>query len=127
MGGMRRAALVVGVVVLVGLGVAACMRGGVAPEQVQAWVGRPAADLVKTWGAPTREVADAGQRVLIFEEIERNNNLNFERTVTSRQAGSAAAAAAANAAALGPTVYARSYLFWVDGAGAIVRAQIRQP
>ena len=48
-------------------------------------------------------------------------------TLTARQAGSAAAADAANAAARGPTVHARSYLFWVDAAGAIVRAQIRQP
>ena len=90
-------------------------------------MGRPAADLVKTWGAPTREVDDAGQRVLIYEELERNENLAFEKTVTARQAGSAAAAAQANAATVGPTVHARSYLFWVDGAGAIVRAQIRQP
>jgi hypothetical protein len=90
-------------------------------------VGRPAADLVKSWGVPTREVDDGGQRVLIYEEVERGQQLNFERTVSARQAGSAAAAAAANAAAQGPTVYARSYLFWIDGAGAIVRAQIRQP
>ena len=124
---MRGAALAVGLLAVAGLGLAACTRGGVPPEQVQAWVGRPAADLVKSWGAPTREVDDAGQRVLIYEEMERNSNTNFEKTVTARQAGSAAAAEAARQAALGPTVYARSYLFWVDGAGAIVRAQIRQP
>ena len=121
---MRRATLLLG---LIGLGLAACTRGGLPPEQVQAWVGRPAADLVKTWGAPTREVVDADQRVLVYEEMERNRDQNFERTVTASQAGSAAAAEAANAAARGPTVYARSYLFWVDAAGAIVRAQIRQP
>jgi hypothetical protein len=121
---MRRAALVVG---FLALGLTACTRGGLAPEQVQAWVGRPAGDLVHAWGAPTREVDDAGQRVLIYEEMERNQNLAFEKTVTARQVGSAAAAEAANAAARGPTVYARSYLFWVDAAGAIVRAQIRQP
>lgn len=121
---MRPATLVLG---LIALGLGACTRGGLPPEQVQAWVGRPAADLVKAWGAPTREVADAGQRVLIYEEMERNRDQNFERTVTARQAGSAAAAEQANAAIRGPTVYARSYLFWVDGAGAIVRAQIRQP
>ena len=103
------------------------MRGGLSTDQVQAWVGRPSADLVKTWGAPTREVDDAGQRVLIYEEMEGNPHNNFEKTVTARQAGSAAAAAQANAAAASVKVYARSYLFWLDGAGAIVRAQIRQP
>jgi hypothetical protein len=112
---------------VVALGLAACSRGGLPPEQVQAWVGRPATDLVRAWGAPTREVDDAGQRVMIYEEVERNKALNFETTVTSRQAGSPAAAEQANQAARGPTVYARSYLFWVDPAGAIVRAQIRQP
>jgi hypothetical protein len=76
---------------------------------------------------PTREVDDAGQRVLIYEEIERDSNLPFEKQVTTREAGSVQAAAALNAAALGPAVYARSYLFWVDATGAIVRAQIRQP
>ncbi len=127
MEGMRRVALVVGFLVLGSLALAACSRGGLPPEQVQAWVGRPAADLVKTWGAPTREVDDAGQRVLIYEEMEKNETLAFEKTVTARQAGSAAAAAQANAAAMGPRVHARSYLFWVDGAGAIVRALIRHP
>jgi hypothetical protein len=94
---------------------------------VQAWVGRPAGDLVKAWGVPTREVDDAGQRVLIYEEMARNEALNFDQRVTARQAGSAQAAEAANAAAQGPAVHARSYLFWVDAAGAIVRAQIRTP
>jgi hypothetical protein len=78
MGGMLRTGLIIGLIVLGGLGFVACTRGGLPPEQVQAWVGRPAADLVKAWGAPTREVDDAGQRVLIYEEIERNTNLNFE-------------------------------------------------
>jgi hypothetical protein len=121
---MRHAALIAG---FAALGLAACTRGGLPPEQVQAWVGRPAGDLVRAWGAPTREVDVAGERVLIYEEMERNQTLAFEKTVTARQAGSAAAAEAANAAARGPTIYARSYLFWVDAAGAIVRAQIRQP
>jgi hypothetical protein len=109
------------------LGLVACSRGGLPPEQVQAWVGRPAVDLVRAWGAPTREVDDAGQRVMIYEEMEKNQKPAFEKTVTTRQAGTAAAAEAANQAARGPTVYARSYLFWVNPAGAIVRAQIRQP
>ena len=58
-------------------GLAACSRGGLPPEQVQAWVGRPAADLKKAWGEPTREVDDAGQRVLIYEEMERNRKPRF--------------------------------------------------
>jgi hypothetical protein len=124
---MRRARVAVGIVLLASLGLSGCMRGGLSNAQVQAWVGRPSADLEKTWGPPTREVDDAGQRVLIYEEVERNSNTNFEKTVTARQAGSAAAAAAANAAITDVKVYARSYLFWVDSAGAIVRAQIRQP
>jgi hypothetical protein len=124
MKGMRRTAVVAAVAAL---GLAACSRGGLPPEQVQAWVGRPAGDLVRAWGEPTREVDDAGQRVMIYEELERNQAQSFEKTVTARQAGSAAAAEAANAAIRGPRVYARSYLFWVDAAGAIVRAQIRQP
>jgi hypothetical protein len=109
------------------LGLTACTRGGLSPEQVQAWVGKPAGELVRAWGAATREVDDAGQRVLIYEEVEQNNALNFDKTVTARQAGSAAAAEAVNQAARGPTVYARSYLFWVDAAGVIVRAQIHTP
>ncbi len=121
---MRRLAVIAAGVAL---GLAACSRGGLPAEQVQAWVGRPATDLVRAWGAPTREVDDAGQRVMIYEEVERNESLKFENTVTARQAGSAAAAEQANQAARGGTVYARSYLFWVDAAGAIVRAQIRQP
>jgi hypothetical protein len=124
---MHRAGLLAGLLVLGSFGLGACTRGGVPPEQVQAWVGRPAGDLVKAWGAPTREVDDAGQRVLIYEEMARNEALPFDKRVTARQVGSAQAAEAANAAAQGPAVHARSYLFWVDAAGAIVRAQIRTP
>jgi hypothetical protein len=120
---MRPAALV-GVI---GLGLAACGGGGLPPEQVQAWVGRPATDLVQAWGAPTREVDDQGQRVLIYEEIEKNKSVTFANQVTTRQAGTVQAAAEQNAAARGPTVYARSYLFWVDAGGKIARTQIRHP
>jgi hypothetical protein len=121
---MRRRRLVVALTVL---GLSACTHGGLPPEKVQAWVGRPAGDLVRAWGAPTREVNDGGQQVLIYEEVERNQSLPFDKRITVRDAGTTADAAAANAAVQGPTVYARSYLFWVDAAGAIVRAQIRQP
>ena len=121
---MRRTA---GIVAISLLGLAACTRGGLPDSQVQAWVGRPAERLVREWGVPTREVEDEGQRVMIYEEVERNNNLTFQQTTTVRQAGTVQEAEAANTAARGPTVYARSYLFWVDTAGSIVRAQIRQP
>jgi hypothetical protein len=122
---MRRAVVIAAVATALGL--AACSRGGLPAEQVQAWVGRPATDLVRAWGAPTREVDYEGQRVMIYEEVEQNQSLRFEQTVTARQAGSAAAAEAANQALRGPAVYARSYLFWVDAAGAVVRAQIHTP
>ena len=121
---MRRLGLFVGVTALA---FSACTRAGLPPERVQAWVGRPAADLVREWGSPTREVNDAGQRVLIYEELERNQRPVFETQTTARVTGSAEDAAAANAAAQGLPVYARSYLFWVDPAGKIVRSQIRQP
>ena len=103
-----------------------CLPGGVPPEKVQAWVGRPAGDLVREWGTPTRELDEAGQRVLIYDEFERTRATEFQRQVTVRQAGSAEAAAAANTAAQGPHTYTRSYLFWVDPSGAIIRAEIRQ-
>jgi hypothetical protein len=121
---MRRRTLVVA---LTALGLVACTRGGLSPERVQAWVGRPAAELVREWGAPTKEVDDGGQRVMIYEEVERTRGGEFQKQVTARQAGSTEAAAAANAAAQGPTTYVRSYLFWVDTAGKITRTQIRQP
>jgi hypothetical protein len=122
----RRAALVTlrgGVIALV---LAAC-HGGLPPEQVQAWVGRPATDLVKAWGAPTREVEDAGQRVLIYEEIERSKGAQFAGQTTARSAGSAPEAQAQNRALQGPVVYARSYMFWIDPGGKIVRSQIHVP
>jgi hypothetical protein len=119
---MRRIALTVAA-----LGLMACSRGGLPPEQIPAWVGRPATDLVREWGSPTKEVDDAGQRVLIYEEMEKKHGVEFQKQVTTRQAGTADVAAAANAAAQGPNSYARSYLFWVDAAGKITRTQIRQP
>ena len=122
---MRHLGLFVGVTALA---FSACTRAGLPPERVQAWVGRPAADLVREWGSPTREVNDAGQRVLIYEEVERSRQRPAFETQTSVQmAGSVEDAAAANTAVQGPTVYARSYLFWVDAFGKIVRSQIRQP
>jgi hypothetical protein len=118
---MLRRAIAVGLTVL---GLAACSRGGLPPERVQAWVGRPAAQLVREWGVPTKEVDDAGQRVMIYEEIERTGSAEFSRQVStnSRTGGEQAPATS-----LGYSSYARSYLFWVDAAGTITRTQIRQP
>ena len=121
---MRRRSVVVG---LTALGLIACTRGGLPPERVQAWVGRPAAELVREWGAPTKEVDDVGQRLMVYEEVERAQGGEFQKQVSARQAGSTEAAAAANAAVKGPTIYVRSYLFWVDAAGKITRTEIRQP
>ena len=102
------------------------MRGGLPPERVQAWVGRSAADLTREWGTPTREADDGGKRILIYDEIEQAHGTEFQKQVMARQAGTADAAAAANAAVQGGKTYARSYLFWLDDAGKITQAQIRQ-
>jgi hypothetical protein len=119
---MRRRTLVVG---LTALGLMACTRGGLPPERVQAWVGRPAAELVREWGAPTKEVDDVGQRVMIYEEVERTQSADFSREVSTR--GRSSGPEPAPATTLGYSSYARSYLFWVDAAGKITRTQIRQP
>jgi hypothetical protein len=118
---MRRGTLVVG---LTALGLVAC-RGGLPPEQVQAWVGRPATELVREWGAPTKEVDDAGQRIIIYEEIERTQSADFSRQVTLRRRSIEEAPVAPSA--LGSSSYARSYLFWIDPTGKITQAQIRKP
>jgi len=117
---MRHLALVVG---LTALGLMACSKGGLAPEQVEVWVGRPRADLVREWGAPTKEVDDAGQRVLIYEEIEQTKAAEFSREVSQRNVGGVPPPPST----VGYSSYARSYLFWVDAAGKITRTQIRRP
>jgi len=110
---------------LVTVGLAACA-SGIPPERVQAWVGRPATDLRNAWGTPTREVTDGDQRILIYDEYERISGADFQRQVGVRAAGSAQAAMEVNNA-LQAQGYARSYLFWVNPAGVIVRSEIRQP
>jgi hypothetical protein len=119
---MLRRTLVAG---LTALGLVACARGGLPPERVQAWVGRPAAELVREWGAPTKDVTDGGQRVMIYEEVERSQSTDFSRQVSTRARAPGEDPTAAST--LGSTSYARSYLFWVDTAGNITRTQIRQP
>ena len=121
MGHMRRRLLLAG---LVALGLTAC-KSGVPLEQVQAWEGRPAADLVREWGTPTKEVEDTGQRVLVYEEMERTGSASFSREVSPRYSGGGGIAPPAST--VGYNSYARSYLFWVDAAGKITRTQIRNP
>src|SRR5262245_1437991 len=103
---------------LLALGLVAC-QGGIPPQQVQAWEGRPAADLVRAWGPPTKEVDDAGQRVLIYEEVERTGSANFSREVSPRYTG--AGGIPPPQSMVGYNSYARSYLFWVDAAGKITK------
>jgi hypothetical protein len=109
---------------LLTLGLAAC-KGGIPLEQIQAWQGRPAADLVREWGPPTREVDDAGQRVLIYEEVERTGSADFSREVSPRYSGGVGIAPPPSM--VGYNSYARSYLFWVDAAGKITKSLIRNP
>jgi hypothetical protein len=119
---MPRRTLTVG---LVALGLLACNRGGLPPEQIQAWVGRPAAQLVREWGPATKELDDAGQRVLVYEEVERTGSAEFSRYVSTRSTGTQPTPPPTTT--LGYHSYARSYLFWVDAAGTIVRSHIHQP
>ena len=112
------------VAALLALGLAAC-QSGIPVEQVKAWEGRPAADLVRAWGSPTKELEDGGQRVLVYEEVERTGSASFSREVSPRYSGGAGIAPPQSA--IGYNSYARSYLFWVDAAGKISRSQIRNP
>jgi hypothetical protein len=118
---MRRRLVLVG---LVALALAAC-KGGIPQEQVQAWVGRPAAELVREWGSPTKEVDDAGQRVMIYEEVERSGSADFSREVSPRYTGGGGIPPPQSM--VGYQSYARSYLFWIDAAGKIAKTQIRNP
>jgi hypothetical protein len=109
---------------LFALGLVTC-QGGIPAQQVQAWEGRPAADLVREWGPPTKEVEDAGQRVLIYEEVERTGSASFSREVSPRYTGGGGIPPPPPT--IGYTSYARSYLFWVDATGKITKSQIRKP
>lgn len=106
-----------------------CSSGALRPADLQAWVGRPAATLERDWGPATREVEDGALRLLIYEQLERRSASDFQKDDQARQTRGTYGAAQALAieAARGPTVYARSYLFWVSREGAIVRADVREP
>lgn len=104
---------------LLALALAGC-GGGVPPERVQAWVGRPVADLIHDWGTPTKELQDEGQRLLVFDGLESARTSDFKKDVSSRNQPMEMPST------VGANAYARSYLFWVDASGKITRAEIRQ-
>lgn len=108
---------------------AGCASSGIRPEVLQAWVGRPAAALEKDWGPPTREVQDGETRILVYEEVERKSTKStFDDADPARARGTyGVAQLAANEAYRSPTVYVRSYLFWVNREGRIVHAAVRAP
>ena|SRR5215510_11640258 len=119
MGPMRRLALAIG---LIALGLAAC--GGIPPAQpIQQWVGRPVADLSREWGTPTRELKDAGQRILVYEEMIQTRTRDLSQDTSRKNVGSGPPPPSA----AGPSSYARSYLFWVDASGKITQTQVREP
>jgi hypothetical protein len=115
---MRRLAFAVAVTAL---GLAAC--GGVPPpHDIQPWVGRSVSDLSREWGPPTRELTDADQRLLVYEEVVETQVKDLSQDTSRRNAGSGP----------GPEIkrfsaYARSYLFWVDASGTITQTQVRDP
>ena len=116
---MRRFALVFGLIAALGL--TAC--SGVPPAQnVDGWVGRPVADLARDWGTPTRELTDAGQRILVYEEMVQTRTKDLTQETSKKNVG-----AVPPPSAMGYSAYARSYLFWVDASGKITQAQVRDP
>jgi hypothetical protein len=120
---------VVAVLAVATLALAGCAAGGVKPEALQTWVGKSAAALEKDWGPATREAEDGELRILIYEEVEKQTTSNFENAApAARYLGPTALAhVTAQEAYRLPTVYVRSYLFWVNRQGTIVNATVRQP
>ena len=116
---MRRLVLAVA---FTALGISAC--GGIPPaHDVQPWVGRPAADLAREWGTPTRELTDGGQRILVYEEMIQTRTRDLSQDTSRKNVGSGPPPPSA----AGPSSYARSYLFWVDASGKITQTQVREP
>ena len=115
---MRRLGCLVSLIALV---LAAC--GGLAPAQdIRPWVGRSAADLAREWGTPTRELTDAGQRLLVYEEMVQTQTRDLSQDTSKRNAGSGPPPSFTSYSA-----YARSYLFWVDAAGKITQTRVHEP
>src|SRR5215831_1614073 len=112
--------LVLGIA-LTALALTAC--GGVPPAQdITPWVGRPAADLAREWGVPTRELTDADQKILVYEEMVQTRTKDLTQDQSKKNIG-----ALPPPSAMGFSAYARSYLFWVDASGKITQVQIREP
>ena len=109
----------------VALGLAACKARRSRPSRSRPGWGGPPPTSSASGAPPTKEVDDAGQRVLIYEEIERTGSAEFSREVSPRYSGGGGIAPPPST--VGYNSYARSYLFWVDAAGKISRTQIRQP
>jgi hypothetical protein len=119
-GGLRRQ---LGAVLL--LLAAGCSSAPISPERLQTWIGRPVADIEREWGPATREIPDGSQRILVYEHLESKTATDFQKP--SSGGSRRIAQETANEAARNPQVYARSYLFWVDASGKIVRAELRAP
>jgi len=131
-----RVTLRLGLVVTLALAAGCGGYTGLRPEALQKWVGRPATSLQKDWGPATREVEDGDLRILVYEEMQQKGSYykgGFETENQDpsryRQGGAdyVAAAEAAQKAYRAPTVYVRSYLFWVDREGTIVNSAVRTP
>ncbi len=128
MGAMRAPRAVL--TLLAAVAVAAGCGSAIRPEVLRTWVGRPVAALEKDWGPATREVQDGELRILVYEELEKTTSRNFQDAATARSAGinpNDPYALAAQEAYRSPSVYVRSYLFWVNPEGTIVNAAVRQP
>jgi hypothetical protein len=115
----------------VALALAGCASGGVDPQVLRHWEGRPAATLEKDWGPPTREAKEGDLRIMIYEEIGKSGGQSkFDAQDPSRMRGGASyeqAYQSSQEAYKAPRVYIRSYLFWVNPEGKIVHAAVRNP
>ncbi len=90
------------------------------------WVGRPAASLEKDWGPATREAQDGDLRLLVYEEVQkqsRSGMLDGSGTASRK----AEAESETDKKYSGPRIHVRSYLFWVNPDGTIVRSTVRNP
>jgi len=114
---------------LIGLalaGLPACATG-IGPEALQAWVGKPATALAQDWGPATREVREGDRRILIYEQIERSSATDFQTRRPTQRNTYGRAQEADQLVLSAPTVYVRSYLFWVNRDGVIVQSAVREP
>jgi hypothetical protein len=107
-----------GVLLLAAMG---CAGGGLSPEALRVWVGRPATALEQAWGPPTREARDGNRRLLIYEEVEKSSQRDLQSPVAPRYAPPGTEPEAKI------RIYVRSYLFWVDPDGTIGEATRRDP